>query len=141
MVTVYEKVHFYDTDMMGIAHHSNHIRWFECGRVEYFKKAGVDLLDLMANGIVFPIKKITCDYISPINFDDIIAIETRLTKMTRAQMVFNFRILRKNTGEVLATGSTQNVFAHKDSGTIARLSDEQLAGFLDMYKEDKEAAK
>lgn len=38
MVTVYEKVHFYDTDMMGIAHHSNHIRWFECGRVEYFKK-------------------------------------------------------------------------------------------------------
>ena len=35
MITVVEKVRFYETDMMGIAHHSNHIRWFECGRCEY----------------------------------------------------------------------------------------------------------
>ena len=42
MITVVEKVRFYETDMMGIAHHSNHIRWFECGRCEYFAAAGLD---------------------------------------------------------------------------------------------------
>ncbi len=139
MVTVTMQVHFYDTDMMGIAHHSNHIRWFECGRVEYFRKAGVDLLELMDEGITFPIKKVTCEYISPVNFDDKIDIETRLFKLSRAQMVFHFRIVRKETGELLATGETQNVFTHKDSGSIARLTDAQMGKFRSMYEEDKQA--
>ena len=55
MVTVTERVRFYETDMMGIAHHSNHIRWFECGRCEYLKQAGIDLFELMDEGILFPI--------------------------------------------------------------------------------------
>ena len=137
MVTTYEKVHFYDTDMMGIVHHSNQIRWFECGRVEYFRKAGVDLLELMKEGISFPIKKVECEYIKPIQFDDVIAIETRLAKLTRAQMIFSFRILRKETGELLATGSTQNVFTHTETGTVARLTDAQMGHFNEMYAEDK----
>ena len=47
MITVVEKVRFYETDMMGIAHHSNHIRWFECGRCEYLAAAGIDLFALL----------------------------------------------------------------------------------------------
>ena len=65
MVTVIEKVRFYETDMMGIAHHSNHIRWFECGRCEYLRQAGIDLFELMDQGILFPIKHVSCEYISP----------------------------------------------------------------------------
>ena len=28
------RVKFYDTDTMGVVHHSNYIRWFETGRVK-----------------------------------------------------------------------------------------------------------
>jgi len=66
MVTVLEKVRYYETDMMGIVHHSNHIRWFECGRVEYMRKAGIDLLELLEEGISYPIKNVSCEYIRPI---------------------------------------------------------------------------
>lgn len=83
MIITTEKVRFYETDMMGIVHHSNQIRWFECGRCAYFDAAGLDLFELMDEGILFPIKNITCDYINPINFNDVIDIETRLTKLTR----------------------------------------------------------
>ena len=48
-------VRFYETDMMGIAHHSNHFRWFEMARIEFLRKIGVTLWDMMNEDIVFPI--------------------------------------------------------------------------------------
>ncbi len=122
MVTVTEKVRFYETDLMGIAHHSNHIRWFECGRCEYLKRAGLDLLALFDEGYSYPIKSVSCEYIEPIHFDDVITIETTLTKLSRAQMVFSYRIVRED-GVLMATGTSQNVFTHKATGQVARLDD------------------
>ena len=101
MITVVEKVRFYETDMMGIAHH-----------------AGIDLFALLDRGISYPIKSVSCEYISPINYADIIDIETRLVKLSRAQMVFSYRIVNHDDHSLLATGTTQNVFAHKDSGGV-----------------------
>ena len=40
-------VRFYETDMMGIAHHSNHFRWFEMARIEFLRQIGVTLWDMM----------------------------------------------------------------------------------------------
>lgn len=123
MVTILERVRFYETDLMGIAHHSNHIRWFECGRCEYLKQAGLDLLALFAEGFSYPIKRVSCEYIEPIQFDDTIVIETSLTTLSRAQMVFSYRILRQDDGVLLATGTSQNVFTHRATGKVARLDD------------------
>ena len=37
----YERTaHYYETDRMGIIHHSNYIRWFEETRIHYLDKAG-----------------------------------------------------------------------------------------------------
>ena len=121
MVTITEKVRFYETDLMGVAHHSNHIRWFECGRCAYFEAAGVDLFKLMDEGIVFPIKSVSC-------------------KLSRAQVVFSYRLIRDYDDTVLAEGTTQNVFTHQASGKIARLSDSDFRRFQSMYEEDKKAA-
>lgn len=137
MVTVTERVRFYETDLMGIAHHSNHIRWFECGRCEYLKQAGLDLLALFADGYSYPIKSVSCEYIEPIHFDDVITIETTLTKLTRAQMVFSYRIVRQADGVLLAAGTSQNVFTHKETGQVARLDDAHylpLKAFRDAQK-------
>ena len=139
MVTVTEKVRFYETDMMGIAHHSNHIRWFECGRCEYLRQAGVDLFELMEQGILFPIKSVSCEYMVPINYADTIVIETRLTQLTRAQMVYSYRIVRKEDGVVLATGTSQNVFTHKDTGAVARLDDAHYEKLKAWYEQEKKA--
>lgn len=123
MVTITERVRFYETDLMGIAHHSNHIRWFECGRCEYLKQAGLDLLELFEQGFSYPIKSVSCEYIEPIHFDDTIIIETTLTKLTRAQMVFSYRLIRQKDQVLLATGTSQNVFTHQATGQVARLDD------------------
>lgn len=116
-------VRFYETDMMGIAHHSNHFRWFEMARIEFLRHIGVTLGAMMKEDIVFPIMNVSCDYKEPARFDDIINIETYLVKMTRAQMVFRYRMRRASDGVLLATGETKNAFMSQSTGKIVRLDD------------------
>lgn len=138
MITVREKVRFVETDMMGVAHHSNHLRWFEMGRVEYLRKGQVNLWDLMEKGIVFPITEVECKYKNSILFDDYILVETKLAMLTRAQMVFTYRVVREKDGLLMATGRTQNVFTNKETGGIIRLDKDYLAPLFALYEEDKE---
>lgn len=121
MIAVREKVRFVETDMMNVVHHSNYFRWFEMGRVEYMRAAGVYLLDLIADGIVFPITDVSCQYKASARFDDWIVIETTMTSLSRAKMVFDYRVLRENDGTLLAEGNTTNVFTDM-SGRIIRLA-------------------
>ena len=120
MVTIQEKVRFVETDMMGVVHHSNYFRWFEMGRVEYLRQAGVFLTELMADGIVFPIIHVDCQYKASAKFDDYILIETKLEELSPVKMVFTYKVIRKSDEVLLATGSTQSVFTN-DNGKITRM--------------------
>lgn len=123
MFTTSLQVRFYETDMMEVAHHTNHLRWFEMGRVEFFRSCGISLWDMMNKGIVFPITKVSCEYKEPARFDDIITVEVTVAKLTRAQCVFTYRLVREADGALIATGETQNVFTDKETGKIIRLPD------------------
>lgn len=135
MIEVTFKVRFYETDMMQVVHHTNHLRWFELGRVEYLRNAGIRLLDLIdREGIVCPIKNISCDYKEPARFDDFIIVQTRMLKMSRAQVTFAYRLIRQSDGVLIAEGTTQNVFTYQESGKVARLSDasyQRLAAYAE----------
>lgn len=129
------RVRFYETDMMEVAHHTNHLRWFEMGRVEFFRACGITLWDMMNEGIVFPITKVSCEYKEPARFDDVLEVQVTVTKITRAQCAFSYRIIREADGALIATGETQNVFTQKDTGKIIRLPD---AFYLPMAAKAKE---
>ncbi len=120
-VTVEYRVKFYDTDAMNVVHHSNYIRWFETGRVEFLRSIGITLDDMMNDGYVFPITDVKAKYVSPGYFDDVVCIETRPTALTRAKMAFDYRIYRKSDGVTLVHGHTQNVFTNRETGQITRL--------------------
>ena len=121
--SVKHKVNFYDTDAMAVVHHSNYIRWFEIGRVEFLREAGITLGALMDDGYLFPIVDVSAKYLNPAYFDDQLIIETIPTALTKAKMAFDYRILREKDGIVLVTGHTQNVFTCRATGKITRLPD------------------
>jgi len=121
------KVNFYDTDAMAVVHHANYIRWFEIGRVEFLREAGITLNELMEAGYVFPITDVSCKYLSPGKFDDELVIETKPTALTKVKMAFDYRILRETDGTVLVTGHTQNVFTSRETGSITRLPEKYYA--------------
>jgi len=120
MITIREKVRFVETDMMGVVHHANYFRWFEMGRVEYLRQVGVLLTELLADGIVFPITHVDCQYKASAKFDDIVLIETTLAEVSPVKMLFTYKVIREVDDRLLATGSTQNVFTD-NNGKIIRL--------------------
>ena len=123
VTTVAHKVNFYDTDAMAVVHHSNYIRWFEIGRVEFLRQAGITLTELMDDGYVFPITEVSAKYMNSGYFDDELIIETTPVALTKAKMAFRYRVLWACDDTVLVTGFTQNVFTSRATGKITRLPD------------------
>lgn len=118
-VTITERVKFFDTDTMGVVHHSNYIRMFETGRVEFLRALGISLNEMMSDGILFPIVEVNAKFHSPAQFDDVLEISTIAEALTRAKMQFRYEIRRRGEEKILAEGSSTNVFTH--DGKICRL--------------------
>lgn len=119
--TSIHRVNFYDTDAMAVVHHSNYIRWFEIGRVNFLRKIGITLGEMMEDGYVFPITEVKCKYIASGKFDDVLRIETTPVALTKVKMEFSYKIYRDCDNTLLVEGFTQNVFTSKATGHITRL--------------------
>lgn len=122
-------VRFYETDEMGVVHHSNYIRWFEIGRVEYLRALGITLPELIGDGFLFPIVEVQAKYLNPARFDDELEIETEAVELSRVKMEFQYKIRRINDGQILVTGFSRNVFTNAKTGKIARLPDKYYSKF------------
>ena len=54
------KVDFYETDQMGVVHHSNYIRWFETARIDALDQAGLTYAKMEEDGHYLPYKHKCC---------------------------------------------------------------------------------
>lgn len=78
---IYEhKAQYYETDQMGIIHHSNYIRWFEEARIDMLKQLGISYADVEEKGIVIPVVGVSCNYHEVTRFGEVLVVEVRLTK-------------------------------------------------------------
>ena len=118
-VKTLHRVKFFDTDTMGVVHHSNYIRWFETGRVEFLRKLGIDLNEMMSDGILFPLVEIGAKFHAPAKFDDELEIFTTAEALTKAKMKFNYEIRKVGEEKILVEGNSTNVFT--SDGKICRL--------------------
>lgn len=67
-------VQYYETDKMGITHHSNYIRWMEEARVDFLKQIGWDYDKLEEIGVISPVTEVSCKYKNTTTFTDEICI-------------------------------------------------------------------
>lgn len=68
------KVQYYETDKMGITHHSNYIRWMEEARIDFLEKIGWSFARIEAEGIVSPVISVDVKYRKTTTFNDLITI-------------------------------------------------------------------
>ncbi len=115
----YIEVRYYETDQMGVVHHSNYIRYFETGREKMMDAAGVPYVETERRGIIMPVHSVHCDYIYPAHYGETIRLETSLKEVPRSRMIFYYRLF--NADEVLlATGSVELAFVDKATGRPVR---------------------
>ena len=121
MVTITDRVRFSETDLMGVVHHTNYLRWFEMGRVAYLRAAGIELNQLMADGFMVPIIEVHCQFRQSARFDDEYEVLTTLASCSRVKIVYEYEIIRKRDGVLLAKGDSTNAFTNLE-GKVERLS-------------------
>ena len=121
------RVKFYDTDLMGVVHHSNYIRWFETARVEFLRAVGIDLNEMLNDGILFPIVEVQAKYLHSAKFDDELELEITPAVMTRAKWEFEYKIRRAGEEKILVEGFSRNVFTNAATGKITRLPEKYFS--------------
>lgn len=114
-ITVYQhKAQYYETDQMGIVHHSNYIRWMEEARSDLLEQAGAGYGEMEAMGIISPVISVSCSYKSMTRFGDTVVIDTRVTSYNGICMTAEYEIRDKETGKIRCTGTSEHCFLDRN---------------------------
>ncbi|MDD4370755.1 MAG: acyl-CoA thioesterase [Bacteroidia bacterium] len=102
-----------ETDQMGIIHHSNYAVWFEAGRTDFLKKAGIPNKEIEEQGVLLPLYEMNCKFKSPARYEDEIIVKTKLEYIGKVRIVFSYQVLNAKDGSVLTTGETKHAWTNK----------------------------
>ena len=109
------KVRFSEIDSMQVVWHGEYVRYFEDGREEFGRQfVGLGYADIAASGTLAPVVDASLQYKKPLRMNDTAVIETRYIDSDAAKICFEYTIRRESDGEVVATGSTMQVFVDMD---------------------------
>lgn len=110
MHTYIHKVRYYETDKMGITHHSNYIRWMEEARVDFLDKIGYGYAKLEHDGIFSPVIGVQCRYKHSTTFDDEVEIAVGIREFKGVRLVISYMMTNRATGEPVLEGESMHCF-------------------------------
>lgn len=109
---------YYETDQMGIIHHSNYIRWMEEARIAYMDEMGFPYKKVEDAGIISPVLGVECDYKSMTHFGDKVDIEVKVTSFGGLKYTISYVMRDVETGEIRAVGSSRHCYLRKDGHPV-----------------------
>lgn len=110
---------YYETDQMGIIHHSNYIRWFESARIWYMNQIGVDYADMEKMGIISPVLEVHCVYKSMVHFGDVVEIIPKIEKYNGVKLELSYIVRDKETQEIRTYGDSKHCFLDREGRPLA----------------------
>ena len=136
------EVRYYETDLMGIVHHSNYIRYFEYGRIKMLDEIGLPISKIEGNGIMLPVVSTFCTYKTPSRMGDTLKIVSSMESMPMAKMKIKTQIFKESTvnpltpdeeiGTVVAEGEVVIGFIKSDTRRPCRIP-EFAAQIMEKY--------
>ena len=110
------KVYYEDTDAGGVVFYANYLKFIERGRTEYLRDLGFDQGSLAKEkNIVFVVKSLSADYLSPAYLDDMIEVQTIIKSNKNASLVFTQKILSLEKNTVLFNAEVKVVSVLKNN--------------------------
>ena len=104
------KANYYETDKMGIIHHSNYIRWFEESRVDLLEQIDFSYQKVNEYGVDFAVLDVYCEYKSMVRFGDIVNIYASLSELKEMRMAIDYKIVNVKSNEICTLGKTKHFF-------------------------------
>ncbi len=90
------RVYYEDTDLAGIVYYANYLKFIERARSEWVRELGVDQRAMKTDaGLVFAVRRLEADYLAPAQFDDVLAVESRVVAASPARLTLRQDVLRE----------------------------------------------
>lgn len=127
------RVRYKETDQMGIAHHSNHLVWFEIGRTDLCREAGLEYRQIEELGWVLVVTEIGCRYRGPFRYDDEVLIRTQIEEGSPRLIRFGYQLVEAGSGDVRAEGFSGHVWVDRETRRPRAATPEvfgKFAGFM-----------
>lgn len=112
------KVQYYETDRMGIVHHSNYIRWMEEARINFLGQIGWDYAKLEEMGIISPVTAVECKYKNTTTFPDVITINVQVEEFKGVKLKLSYE-MKKEDGTLACEARSEHGFLNKEGKLIS----------------------
>ncbi|MEL6185336.1 MAG: thioesterase family protein [Myxococcota bacterium] len=118
------RVIYGDTDMMGVVYYANYFRYFEAGRNELLRAAGLEYRAFESMGYMLPVTDATAKYHASARYDDVLDLTTSVERVRRGSLIMTYRLEREDPEGVtlIATGATTHACLD-GRGRVARFPD------------------
>lgn len=125
------RVYFADTDFSGVVYHARYLEFFERGRSDFLRLAGVHHTELAAGlhgeKLVWVVRRMEIDFLGSARIDDILTIDTRTEKITGARIFMAQQIRR---GETVLVEAKVEAAIVSESGRPRRFPKEWVEVFM-----------
>ncbi|WP_018132021.1 acyl-CoA thioesterase [Effusibacillus pohliae] len=111
------RVRYSETDAMQVVHHANYLSWFEVGRTEMMRRAGIPYRQFEDRGILLPVIEARIFFLASARYDDELVVRTRLAE-ARVKVRFEYEIARKSDRQILARGYTVHAWVNRQMKPI-----------------------
>ena len=112
---IYERtINYYETDRMGVVHHSNYIRFLEEARCAYLKATGMPFEKFEEQGITIPVLEVKCKYKHHVTFADTICIKVIVKEFNGVRLTIGYEVKDKKTGNDVIIAETKHCFTDKN---------------------------
>lgn len=113
------KIQYYETDQMGIVHHSNYIRWLEEARMDFLEQMGLSYRTLEDMELASPIVAVSCQYKNAVSYGDMVSVSLKITKYTGVKLTFSYEIRNVINQSLCAIAETTSCFIDLDGKPIS----------------------
>ena len=112
--TFERKINYYETDRMGIVHHSNYIRFLEEARCQMLEEYHMPYSAFEEQGIIIPVLGVSCDFKHHVTFNDIIQITPFVKECNGIRLTIGYNVINKENGKTVLTGETIHCFTDEN---------------------------
>ena len=103
------RVRYAEVDQLGIAYYAHYLVWLEVARVEYLRYLGITYAEVEKKGIKLPVHSCSMQYLLPARYDDLLNIQTRLSKIGQTSLTFEYEITNDKTKKMITKAETRLV--------------------------------
>ena len=110
-------VQYYETDKMGITHHSNYIRWMEEARCDLLNQIGCPYDEMEELGVISPVTAVECKYKLSTTYAEKIAIKASIEEFKGVKLKVSY-VMENEAGKTVFEGKSEHCFLSKEGKPI-----------------------